>query len=995
MQEKDVHPSVISLQETWTFPLTNENELKIEGYKLILNSRVASRGGGVGFYVKNGLNFKKIESMTIMHEKIFECIGLELKINDFLLCIGNFYRPPHFTENDKGSMNFFNMFENWLDIMNDQYLNVILCGDFNVNLSNDNNKLTQFMSNLFASYSLQQQFFLPTRLSNNPSLIDNIFLSKIFDCFSLQCYNSFSDHNILATVLNLKSAAIKEGKKQFTRFFSGTKIIELKQILWNTPWEKILVNSDINNVVDKFHDIFFHLYESFFPLTEIKKSRSNKNKLPYFDAELKELQKIKNKSQRLFLKTRLQHDRINFVRARNNFNYKLRQKKRHYFHEKIEKLKYQPRDLWKFLSENVGLGKSQDRNSIQEEFYINDIISRDGQKIADNFNLHFKSIGEKVVEKLDKSKKDTFVNVKYDKRIKFRFSIITPMKIFRIIESLKNKRSADIFGLSNFIIKKLSFELAIPLAIIIEQSLKDGIFPSAWKNSIITPVYKNKGDSKDMTNYRPIAAIPIFAKILETVVSEDLMIYLECNNLLNNQQFGFRKFRSVHQAIISFINNITMELNSNNNTGCLLLDCEKAFDTVNRKELLLKLESYGILGKKLNWFDSYMSDRTQKVKYNNILSSNTFSSKYGVLQGSALSAGLFLIYINDLKLDSVKNVLLYADDCALNFNIKTEKDIINISQEVENWYSNNHLSLNKNKSELLIFTPGFKELNMQTSTFFSNYKFFINNSILKTNVRYLGIYLDQKLSFHHSMKKSARLCAIGTSSLIKVKYLFPQDAKIKLYAAFVHSHLNFISHYFFSGTKSEQKTLKKIQKRALRAVENVSTFSHTAQIFKKLNILPIEKLAEYNIFKFMYRLNGYSEMKSIFPYWQNKTAQFHLRNSHHYEIPKIKPYLMSKNLPISIYPRIFNRYIDIFTPNIGYGDQWAKLKEHLIDEYLESNKCTSAKTCFVCKKAQILSPDNAKNEKLQRIKELIAKKGTRKRLKYNNLRTRYIKHVKQ
>jgi len=94
-----------------------------------------------------------------------------------------------------------------------------------------------------------------------------------------------------------------------------------------------------------------------------------------------------------------------------------------------------------------------------------------------------------------------------------------------------------------------------------------------------------------------------------------------------------------------------------------------------------------------------------------------------------LSAGLFLIYINDLKLDSVKNVLLYADDCALNFNIKTEKDIINISEEVENWYSNNHLSLNKNKSELLIFTPGFKELNMQTSTFFSNYKFFINNSI--------------------------------------------------------------------------------------------------------------------------------------------------------------------------------------------------------------------------------------------------------------------------
>ena len=785
--------------------MTNINELKIDGYKLILNSRVVSRGGGVGFYVKNGLNYKKIESMTIMQEKIFECIGMELKINDTILCIGNFYRPPQLAENDKERLNFHNIFENWLEKINDQYINIILCGDLNVNLSNDSNKLTQFMTNLFASYSLQQQFFLPTRLSNNPSLIDNIFISKRFDTLSLQCYNSFSDHNILATALSLRSDLTKESKKQFTRFFKDTKIIELKQILWNTPWERILVDIDLDKAVEKFHEIFFHYFNTFFPLTEIKKLKSNKNQLPYFNAELRELQKIKNKSQNVYLKTRSQHDRNNFVRARNNFNYKLRQKKRQYFHEKIEKLKYQPRDLWKFLSENVGLGKSQDRNMIQDEFYIDDKISRDSQKIADNFNVHFSSIGEKVVEKFITYEKNILVHPNFDKRIKFRFSIITPMKIYGIIEGLKNKRSADIFGLSNFIIKKLSFELSIPLAILIEKSLQEGIFPSAWKNSIITPVFKNKGDSKDMTNYRPIAAIPIFAKILETVVSEDLMAYLERNNLLNNQQFGFRKFRSVHQAIISFINNITIELNSNNDTGCLFLDCEKAFDTLNRKELLIKLESYGILGKKLNWFDSYMSDRSQKVRYKNVMSSNTFAPRYGVLQGSALSAGLFLIYINDLKLDSAKNVLLYADDCALNFSMKTEKDIIDISQDIENWYSNNYLSLNKDKSELLIFTPGLNEPNKLTSTLINNDRNFINNSILKTNTRYLGIYIDQKLNLNHSLKKSARLSAIGTSSLIKVKHLFPQDAKIKLYSAFVHSHLNFISYYFFSAKKMNKK----------------------------------------------------------------------------------------------------------------------------------------------------------------------------------------------
>ena len=346
---------------------------------------------------------------------------------------------------------------------------------------------------------------------------------------------------------------------------------------------------------------------------------------------------------------------------------------------------------------------------------------------------------------------------------------------------MKNKRSVDIFGLSNIFIKQISFELAIPISIIVEKSLKTGKFPTVWKQSIITPVYKNKGKKEEMSNYRPISSIPIFAKILETLVSEDLMIYLEANSIINNEQFGFRKFRSVHHAIISFVNNITMEISKNNNMGCLLLDCEKAFDTVNRNLLLEKLKSYGVLGLNLQWFDSCLNDRSQKVKFKDKISENSITTSIGIIQGSSLSAILFLIYINDIKIQSAERIFLYADDCAANFSLQSENEnvIANISKEIDEWYMRNKLALNKNKSELMVFTPKFKEVDNRIRNALSNGENLINNNILKSDVRYLGIFLDNKLNFELSCKKN---CATLCNRIVvnnKSKKMFPHRYKIE------------------------------------------------------------------------------------------------------------------------------------------------------------------------------------------------------------------------
>ena len=386
------------------------------------------------------------------------------------------------------------------------------------------------------------------------------------------------------------------------------------------------------------------------------------------------------------------------------------------------------------------------------------------------------------------------------------------------------------------------------------------------------------------------------------------------------------------------------------------------------------------------------------LSINKVLSENSITTSIGIIQGSSLSAILFLIYINDIKIQSAERIFLYADDCAANFSLQSENEnvIANISKEIDEWYMRNKLALNKNKSELMVFTPKFKEVDNRIRNALSNGENLINNNILKSDVRYLGIFLDNKLNFELSCKKTAQLCAIGSSSIIKVKKCFPTDTKLNLYYAFVHSHLNFFSYYFPSIKRKAKQGLCKIQKRAIRAVVNAPHNSHTAEIYKKLNILPIEKLVEFNVFKFMYHLEANTELKKNFPYWQkkgniNNETTIQLRNDHHYNIPNVKPYIMKKNLPITYFPMIYNKYIDIFTPNIGYGDQWVKLREFMIEDYYVKHRCKE-KNCYICSLNYSVKPNFIRDNKSEKTKNLIYRRGSIKKKKYNRLRLRYEKY---
>ena len=257
----------------------------------------------------------------------------------------------------------------------------------------------------------------------------------------------------------------------------------------------------------------------------------------------------------------------------------------------------------------------------------------------------------------------------------------------------RHKATTDI---PNYLIKIAINLLYTPLTNLFNESIESGIVTYVFKVSKVTGAMTNPG------NFRPIAVLSPFAKILERLVYNQPNHSLEKENILSKHQFGFRKNYSTEQAILEHTDNLKMKIDNKEAICSIFLDLSKAFDTVNHQILLKKLYRYGIRGVPLQWFKSYLESKTQYVEVENV-KSNSLSIQRGVPQGSTLGPFLFLIYINDMLNCLVKaNIRTFADDTTLLYFSNSVQDLEKTINEEFNhllsYCSANKLSVNFKES---------------------------------------------------------------------------------------------------------------------------------------------------------------------------------------------------------------------------------------------------------------------------------------------------------
>ena len=366
----------------------------------------------------------------------------------------------------------------------------------------------------------------------------------------------------------------------------------------------------------------------------------------------------------------------------------------------------------------------------------------------------------------------------------------------------------------------------------------------------MVPIFKS-GDEMIFSNYRPVSVLPVFSKIIERLLYNRLLKFINDNDLLYKYQFGFQKGRSTHMALIILINKISEALENGDCVIGIFLDFSKAFDTVDHIILLQKLYFYGIQDITLSWFENYLSNRKQYVTYNGN-KSKTEKINCGVPQGSILGPLLFLIYINDLSTVSGASMsILFADDTNMFFTGKNPQKMATVINEeltkVQEWLQCNKSSLNVLKTHYIIFTSRNKCVN--------DVDIRINDARIERvyATKFLGVHIDAQLTWKNHIEYTCKKISKCIGILSKARKKLHKSSLLTLYYSFAFPYFIYCNHVWGNTYQTNLKSLILVQKKLVCIISCAPFTAHTEPLMFAMRLLSVNDINQYMTAIFMYQ----------------------------------------------------------------------------------------------------------------------------------------------
>ena len=590
-----------------------------------------------------------------------------------------------------------------------------------------------------------------------------------------------------------------------------------------------------------------------------------------------------NKKNSLYKKMKkTETDSINYETRKQEFNaYKstlrrlINQAKKLYFSGQFLKQRGNGRKTWQTIDN--ALHRKSNRIS-PNAILIDGDICTNKENMANAFNKYFANICTTIQAPNDNVISHTsYLNTPVHST--FKFKTINNATTLQYLSNLTNSYSCGHDNINNTLLKSISNEISNCITLIINQSISTGSYPENLKLAKVVPIFK-KNDKLEINNYRPISVLPVISKVFENVMHTQLLEYFTENNLLSSQQYGFRPNRSTELATLELMDRNIHHMNENHCPVNIYLDFSKAFDSLIYDILLSKLKHYGIQENAIQLLSSYLKDRSQYVQLDNVKSSS-HAVICGIPQGSVLGPLLFNIYINDITEASTKfDFIMYADDTTLTSTLENfgkisdvaglERELNEEMSKIYGWLLSNKLTLNTAKSKFMIFFKHPKvipKLNLKIA----------GNAIEQVaEFNFLGIDIDQNITWKPHVTKTAIKISRVIGVLNKLKHIFPQHILLTIYNSLIQPHL--IYGLYLWGLKC--KRLKILQKKAVRILAFKPYISHSTPIFKDLKILQLEDLYTMQLYKFYYKNTNNllpSYFSSFTPFYNNH--DHNLRNN--------------------------------------------------------------------------------------------------------------------
>lgn len=682
----------------------------------------------------------------------------------------------------------------------------------------------------------------PTSLQMSPSTIDLIITNGIIPCSDPEAIEIFtSDHYPVSFEIHNTYSPLSGCATQIYNYTKANWPLFQTEIDWrirpllNTYSARSNIpNSSIDHLVEKLTHAITDAEAISVPTISNKKSefimtpelrelitarnyyrkRFTRNRDPVSNLQFNELKKR--------VKTLINHlkcEKLNSIlldsNANNNNIYKVIKTRRHIY---IPHLKpSSPND--RLITSNPA--KAQALASHFANCHIN--------QLSNHLKSHTSIVNRTVNNFLNSSSQTTPHMVDVD-------------EIYSNIKNSKNNKASGLDKVNIRTVKKLPPAAIHFLTLIFNFCFHNCYFPTAWKKSKTIPIPKPGKDSTLVSSYRPIALLSCLSKLFEKSILNYLLYEFSYINPFKDYQFGFRSGHSTSHAICYLTNHIRTALKNRLTTGVIYFDIEKAFDSVWHNGLLYKLINMGCNHNLVKLVHQFLSLRAFEVHLGTHIS-DTKRVPFGVPQGSVLSPTLYNVFMSDFP-NLQSKVAVYADDTAIfsssRFSKKVVKRLQSDARRLVRFFNRWKIRINAGKTVVMFHTKRrLKQLPPNEMT--------INGTQVPvtSTARYLGVHLDNRLTFKDHMDKKC----LQASNAIRRLYPFlrrnnfaTKKLKLKIYKTYIRPILSYGAPIISDASVSQKLKLERKQNQAMRLVLNAQ---RSAKIREMQTKLKLESMSEF------------------------------------------------------------------------------------------------------------------------------------------------------
>ena len=899
---KKSNAAVIGLTETKLDDSIEVGEIEIEGYSLERCDR-NRKGGGVACYVRNDISFNVRENFSNEIENIFVDILLP-KTKPIL--VGIVYRPPDqsgFIESLNEAISDTHSFDNQ---------EVYIMGDLNIDLKGKP-PLAKSYKEFCSLHGLTQIIDSPTRITEETStLIDHIMTNskekiKQFGVLDV----SLSDHQ----AIYFTRKALKQ-KSSTHKYITIRSMKNYSKPLWLDKLKSLQYPdySNYDDVDTAYADFIEKTSTAISEIAPFKKLCVKASTSEWVDEEVLEGINKRNKLFQKFKRSGLYEDNANYKKARNDVQNLIKNKKRNFFSNKLTENIGKPKELWKTLRKLGVPSKEQSTSTIS--------LKRDGEirfdskSICKIFKDFFANLSTNLLKDLpaptnlfgiDSVKKYYSHNINLQNNF-FSLQPTTKEVIQKLLEELNSAKAVGIDNIGGKFLKDGAPILADPITKLCNLSIILSKFPKECKIAKLKPLYK-KGSKLEAKNYRPISLLPLVSKIFEKIIHTQTQHFLDVNKILYKFQSGFRQNHSTDTSLSYLNDRILGGLDEGLFTGMILIDLQKAFDTIDHDIFLKKAKCMGFSESAIKWYKSYLEDRYFVV---NVAGENSekASLNCGVPQGSVLGPLIFLMYVNDMVQAVKCDLYLYADDSCLvcrGKDINAIEDTLNRNfNSLCDWFIDNRLSIHfgEDKTKSIIF--GSKRRLKDTHTLA------IRRGDIEIKqhkeVKYLGCIFDCNTSGEAMALKVLNKVNSRLRFLYRKQAILNGPLRRLLCNALIQPHFDYASQAWYPNlTKTLSIKLQRAQNKCIRFCLNLDNRAHLdKKEFKDINWLPVKERVAQRIrvtaFNFF---NGTSPLYMSEIFIPHETVQATRNSKHRFKVP-LKKTNMGQNSLSYLGPKLWN-----------------------------------------------------------------------------------------